>query len=257
MNAALEGIDLRGVRVVGPETPGADATDGTFPPPDDATDGTDADKLRRIAEAERQVQDARADHAEAAEEAKRLKKRLENRQEDLENLIQLLTAPPESMPLFDGPGGDGDEALPEVPTDGWRSWPLRFLDEFSPLDPKALDALVNAGITTLGDLADYTAAGKELAKVKGMTAARIESIRSACEAFWAANGPDAENEPNPIRDTFATLLSIGHTESQARRLIDRALATGKRFGSVNDLIEAIHGLPPENEPNSNPNPDAA
>lgn len=57
-----------------------------------------------------------------------------------------------------------------------------------------------------------------------------------------ANGAPESAEPDVIRDTYAALLSIGHTESQARQVIDRVLAGAgkKKFKSVPDLIEAIY-----------------
>jgi hypothetical protein len=49
----------------------------------------------------------------------------------------------------------------------------------------------------------------------------------------AAGGTDV------IRDTFAALLSVGHTESSARAAID-AVPNASRFRSVSDLIDAIY-----------------
>ena len=43
-----------------------------------------------------------------------------------------------------------------------------------------------------------------------------------------------------IRDTYAALLSVGHTESQARQAIDRALSGKKKLKTVADMIEAIY-----------------
>jgi hypothetical protein len=45
---------------------------------------------------------------------------------------------------------------------------------------------------------------------------------------------------NVARDTFAALLSVGHTEDQARRAVDRALAGGKAYERVADMIDAIY-----------------
>jgi Holliday junction DNA helicase RuvA len=63
----------------------------------------------------------------------------------------------------------------------------------------------------------------------------------------AAGAPAAESngalenaEPDVIRDTYAALLSVGHSESQARQAIDRVLAGKKKFKSVADMIEAIY-----------------
>ena len=54
------------------------------------------------------------------------------------------------------------------------------------------------------------------------------------------NGKLENAEPDVIRDTFAALVSVGHTESQARSAIDRVLAGKKKFKSVADLIDAIY-----------------
>ena len=55
-----------------------------------------------------------------------------------------------------------------------------------------------------------------------------------------SNGTPENAEPDVIRDTFAALLSVGHTESQARQALDRALAGKKKFKSVADMIDAIY-----------------
>jgi holliday junction DNA helicase RuvA len=56
----------------------------------------------------------------------------------------------------------------------------------------------------------------------------------------AVNGQAENAEPDVIRDTFAALLSVGHTESQARQAIDQALSGKKKFKSVADMIDAIY-----------------
>jgi Holliday junction DNA helicase RuvA len=60
-----------------------------------------------------------------------------------------------------------------------------------------------------------------------------------------ANGHAGHADSEVIRDTFAALLSVGHTESQARSAIDRALAGKKKYRSVPDMIEAIYRLKDE------------
>jgi len=54
------------------------------------------------------------------------------------------------------------------------------------------------------------------------------------------NGETDHAEPDVIRDTFAALLSVGHTESQAREAIDEALKSKKKYRSAADMIEAIY-----------------
>ncbi len=55
-----------------------------------------------------------------------------------------------------------------------------------------------------------------------------------------ANGAPENAEPDVIRDTFAALLSVGHSETQARQAIDRALTGKKKYKSVADMIDAIY-----------------
>ncbi len=47
-------------------------------------------------------------------------------------------------------------------------------------------------------------------------------------------------EPDIVSATFDILRGLGHSESDARRLLDAALATGKRFKDVEALIQAIY-----------------
>jgi Holliday junction DNA helicase RuvA len=60
-------------------------------------------------------------------------------------------------------------------------------------------------------------------------------------AATSVNGQEESAEPDVIRDTYQALLSVGHSESQARAAIDRALAVSRRkYKSVADLIDAIY-----------------
>jgi Holliday junction DNA helicase RuvA len=59
-------------------------------------------------------------------------------------------------------------------------------------------------------------------------------------AAAGSNGEPEHAEPDVIRDTYETLLSVGHSESQARQAIDRVLVGKRKFRSVPDMIEAIY-----------------
>ncbi|MCS7305745.1 MAG: helix-hairpin-helix domain-containing protein [Thermoguttaceae bacterium] len=43
-----------------------------------------------------------------------------------------------------------------------------------------------------------------------------------------------------VSQTYEILLGLGHSESDARRLLDRALQTGKKYQDVQELIQAIY-----------------
>lgn len=66
------------------------------------------------------------------------------------------------------------------------------------------------------------------------------AAESGATAGAEADGAPENAEPDVIRDTFAALLSVGHSESQARQAIDRALSGKKKFKSVADMIDAIY-----------------
>ncbi len=70
--------------------------------------------------------------------------------------------------------------------------------------------------------------------------ALIVGAEAAAATAAESNGAPENAEPDVIRDTYAALLSVGHTESQARQAIDRALSGKKKFKSVADMIEAIY-----------------
>ena len=50
--------------------------------------------------------------------------------------------------------------------------------------------------------------------------------------------PDVE--PNVVNETFDVLRSLGHSESDARRLLDAALQTQRKFKDVESLIQAVY-----------------
>jgi holliday junction DNA helicase RuvA len=51
---------------------------------------------------------------------------------------------------------------------------------------------------------------------------------------------EAEVEPDVISATFEVLRGLGHSESDARRLLDTTLSSKKKFKDVQSLIEAIY-----------------
>jgi len=52
--------------------------------------------------------------------------------------------------------------------------------------------------------------------------------------------PDAEQRIDVVSETFEALLSLGHSEADARRLVDAALQTKTRFKDSGEMIQAIY-----------------
>jgi holliday junction DNA helicase RuvA len=80
----------------------------------------------------------------------------------------------------------------------------------------------------------------KLRRKVGKFALIVAPDRVAATTAAEANGEVDHAEPDVIRDTYAALLSVGHTESQARQAIDRVLSAKKKFKSAADMIEAIY-----------------
>ncbi len=51
---------------------------------------------------------------------------------------------------------------------------------------------------------------------------------------------EAEVEQDVVSETFEVLRSLGHSESDARRLIDAALSSKKKYSGVEALLQAVY-----------------
>jgi Holliday junction DNA helicase RuvA len=53
--------------------------------------------------------------------------------------------------------------------------------------------------------------------------------------------PEAKLQtPGVVEETFEALLVLGHNESDARRLVEQAIADGKKFKDTETMIQAIY-----------------
>ncbi|MGQ9505454.1 MAG: Holliday junction branch migration protein RuvA [Thermogutta sp.] len=62
-------------------------------------------------------------------------------------------------------------------------------------------------------------------------------------ALWITQQKVSEEalvEPDVVTQTFQTLVALGHSEAEARRLIDAVLARKKKFASVDEMLHAIY-----------------
>lgn len=51
---------------------------------------------------------------------------------------------------------------------------------------------------------------------------------------------EAEVQPDIVSETFEVLRTLGHSESDARRLMDAALSSKKKYSDVQSLLQAIY-----------------
>jgi Holliday junction DNA helicase RuvA len=76
----------------------------------------------------------------------------------------------------------------------------------------------------------------KLRRKVGLFALIVDADKGKTEA----NGAPDNAAPDVIQDTYAALISVGHTETQAKQAIDRVLSGKKKFKSVADMIDAIY-----------------
>jgi holliday junction DNA helicase RuvA len=89
---------------------------------------------------------------------------------------------------------------------------------------------------------------KTLSSLPGIGPAMAERIIAKLRrkvpkfALMAVRGEqrEAEVEPDIVAETYEVLRSLGHSESDARHLLDTTLAAKKKFKDVQTLIEAIY-----------------
>ena len=56
----------------------------------------------------------------------------------------------------------------------------------------------------------------------------------------SAGSMEAEVERNIVDDTYQILCSLGHSESDARKLLEAALKVKRKFKSVEELLQAVY-----------------
>jgi len=132
---------------------------------------------------------------------------------------------------------------------------LEFFELFCTVDKvgvrKALKALVRPVKEIAAAIQREDA--KWLTTLPGVGAATAEQIiatlkrkvtKFALMAGPAVNGDKtaapAAVDGDILEDAYQALLSVGHGPGEARSLLDRALATGKKFKSVDEILVAIY-----------------
>jgi Holliday junction DNA helicase RuvA len=125
-----------------------------------------------------------------------------------------------------------------------------FFDLFCSVDGVGVKKALRSMVQPVKDIATAIEEqdAKILSSLPGIGAAMAERIiaklRRKVPKFALMVGQsekhEAEVEPDVVSETYEILRGLGHSESEARRLIDTALAAKKKYKDVQSLIEAIY-----------------
>lgn len=134
-------------------------------------------KFRRIEELETECHECAMAMAEAAEQSKEAKKAYEAAVSRLRNAVR--------------DAKNGQQELPfgeEQPAEAWRAVTLEELE----ISGKLAASLTEAGLTTLGAIADYTANGGALTDIDGIGPKAAEKIDAATQDWWERHPGEAD-----------------------------------------------------------------
>ena len=125
-----------------------------------------------------------------------------------------------------------------------------FFEMFCSVDgvgpKKALRAMVRPVSDVAVMIEEQDAKGlSSLPGVGGATAERIiAKLRRKMSKFALLvarqEGMQADVKRDVVAETYDALLTLGHTSADARRLVDEALKTKRKFGDVEELLAAIY-----------------
>lgn len=127
---------------------------------------------------------------------------------------------------------------------------IEFFELFCTVDGIGIRTALKAMVKPVRDVADMIQRqdAKLLSTLPGIgssTAERvIAKLRKKVTKFALMPARDSAAagtvEPSVLDDAFFALVSVGHSEIEARRKLDTALSAGKRFSKAEDLLLAVY-----------------
>ncbi len=135
---------------------------------------------------------------------------------------------------------------------------LDFFDLFCTVDKVGTKKALKAMVRPVKEIADAIQRqdAKWMTTLPGVGAATAEQIiatlrRKVTRFALMAAPPTADGAPpkegaavvvdgNVIEDAYQALMSVGHSPAEARNRLDKAMATGKAFKSVEEVLLEIY-----------------
>ncbi len=125
-----------------------------------------------------------------------------------------------------------------------------FFESFCSVDGVGVKTALRAMVRPVQDVARAIEQQdvKSLSTLPGIGAATAERIvaklrrKMAKFALLVPRGDEGESSApiDVVDDTYQVLLSLGHNESDSRKLLDQALAGKRKYKNVEELIHAVY-----------------
>ncbi len=156
-----------------------------------------------------------------------------------------------TMHYFEGNPQKGGRMVPRLV--GFASQIEReFFDQFCQVDGVGAKKALRAMVRPVQDIArsieqqDFKAVATLPGIGPAMSERIVAKLRRKMGKFALIVGGEgdgaieAEVERNVVDDTWQILCQLGHSESDARQLLDAALKTRRKYKSVEELLQAVY-----------------
>lgn len=128
---------------------------------------------------------------------------------------------------------------------------IEFFELFCTVDGIGVKTALKALVRSIRDVADMIQRqdAQLLATLPGVSSSTAERIiaklrkkvtKFALMIEREQPGPQSDVQSDVVHDAFIALVSVGHSDQDARQKLDRILATGKKFKSAQELLLAIY-----------------
>lgn len=157
-----------------------------------------------------------------------------------------------TLQFLEGNPAKGGRLTPRLVGFQWEP-EIEFFELFCTVDGIGVRKALKAMVRPIRDVADMIERkdAQMLSTLPGVSVATAERIiaklrrkvtKFALMADSAGTKPTQEQAvaASVLEDAFQALVSVGHTEDEARRRLDRVIASGKKFKNAQDVLMEVY-----------------
>ena len=154
-----------------------------------------------------------------------------------------------TLHYFEGNPARGNRMTPKLV--GFTSEAeIEFFELFCTVDGIGVKTALKALVRPVKDVADMIQRQdvSQLATLPGVSASTAERViaklrKKVTKFALMVQGPTPDKsvvEPSVMEEAFLALVSVGHPEVEARKMLDHALAGGGKFKNAQDVLLAVY-----------------